>query len=115
MRKPINVVSSILLAGIISSAHAEGFMPWSDIMKMADANNDQVLTPKEVMTFEFATQYPGFQPFVASHFMQLDADHDGTITFEEFRSRMTTIDMDDKEMDEAFSVGIGFMPWDNRS
>jgi len=115
MKKSNAVVSTILLAGVIVGASADGFAPWTDVMKMADTNNDQVLSPTEVMEFQFAQDYPGFQPFIATHFQQLDANGDGMITFEEAHAQMQVLGMQDDAMNKAFTVGTGFMPWDQKS
>ena len=114
MKKLNAVALGVLLVTGSGSALGEGFMPWTDIMKMADVNSDQMISPHEVMMFKYAAQYPGFQPFIATHFMHFDADGDGMITYGEFHSEMGTMKMTEGDMTKAFSTGIGFMPWDNR-
>jgi Ca2+-binding EF-hand superfamily protein len=115
MKKLNAVVASVLVAATVGAAQAENFMPWTDIMKLADSNKDQIVSPAEVMMFKFADQYPGFQPFIATHFMNFDADKDGMITFDEFHAQMGSLKMDDDAMNRAFSIGSGFMPWDQQS
>ena len=112
MKKLSLTVFAVLITAGLSTAQADGFMPWTDIMKMADENNDSMVSPNEVMTFKFAAQYPGFQPFIATHFMKFDANSDGMISADEFHSEMGTMRMTDDDMNAAFTKGAGFMPWD---
>ena len=115
MKKLSVAASAALLAASIGAAQGAGFMPWTDIMKMADTNKDGAVSPMEVMTFKFATEYPGFQPFIATHFMRLDTNEDGMISVAEFHSQMAEMEMADGDVNQAFSIGSGFMPWDDRS
>lgn len=116
MMKILNAIAiSAALAATTDIVQAESFMPWTEVMNMADTDHDQRISPAEVMMFRFAEEYPGFQPFFAIHFMHFDANADGLVDDAEFHAAMDTMKMNDSDMNEAFTIGRGFMPWDKRS
>ncbi len=89
---------------------AEGFTPWPDVLAMADKNKDGMVSPAEVMFFESADHFVGFQPFMADHFQDFDADGDGNVSLDECRSGVARLGMSDAEISKAFFERQGFMP-----
>jgi Ca2+-binding EF-hand superfamily protein len=98
---------SALLAGIAitvlaGTAFAQGFMPWSDILKKAMADHPGMTME---MMHDFATrekQFTGFEPWMISHFKEVDADHDGSITMAEMHAWMDAHKMSDKQLTDAW-------------
>jgi hypothetical protein len=103
---------TLLFAGLLFSgmAHAEGFMPWTDVTAMADADKDGMLTMPEVEQFKEAADYPGFQPFMTDHFKDLDTNSDGMVDAAELGKAKEMFQMDDTQMSQAFFKKQGFMP-----
>ena len=91
-------------------AMAQGFMPWTDVMLMADSNKDGKLSMKEVKGFSAAEHFVGFQPFMADHFADCDVDNDDSVTMFELKSCMKSLGMTDPEASQMFFKGVGFMP-----
>ena len=90
--------------------NAAGFMPWTDVMKMADADDDGMLTPREVMYFEGREAHAGFQPFMVDHFKDFDTNGDGMVSSDELTAAKAKLGMSDEEMSKAFFERQGFMP-----
>ncbi len=109
MNKQIAVLALSLMA-VTASVQAEGFMPWTDVMMMADADHDGALTMNEVETFNDAEHFIGFQPFMADHFSIYDTDADGKVTMAELKAGTLRDKMTDPEVSVAFFKGLGFMP-----
>ncbi len=101
---------AIVMACAAGAAGAEGFMPWTDVVKMADGNADGMLTPTEVMYFKEAGEYPGFMPFMTDHFKGFDTDQDGMVSKAELDAAMQKYGMTDTQMSKAFLERQGFMP-----
>ena len=55
---------AILTVIPITAFANSGFAPWTEVMKSADKNEDQKLSPDEIMYFEQRNHYTGFQPFM---------------------------------------------------
>ena len=89
---------------------AEGFTPWPEVLKMADKDGDGKVSPSEVMFFESDEHFVGFQPFMADHFQDFDADGDGFVSLDECRSGVKALGMSDDEIAQAFFEKQGFMP-----
>jgi len=104
----IAVLGLGLLVGNV--ANAEGFMPWTDVMKMADTDKDGMLTPREVMYFEGSDSHVGFQPFMVDHFKDFDTDGDGMVSAAELAAAKDKLGMSDDDMSKAFFERQGFMP-----
>ncbi len=102
------VVATLALSSQIVSA--QGFMPWTDVLKMADTDGDGMVNPKEVMYFEAADRHYGFQPFMADHFKDFDTDKDGMVSMEEAKAGMKALEMSDEDMSRMFHQKAGFMP-----
>jgi hypothetical protein len=103
----------LMLAAALSfsaASIAEGFMPWTDVMKMADKNSDGMITPSEVMYFESSAHFVGFQPFMADHFKDFDADGDGMVSMDEASAGTDKLGMSDAATSKAFFERQGFMP-----
>lgn len=103
---------TLLLAGLIFAGmvHAEAFMPWTKVTGMADLNDDGMLTMFEVERFKPVAKFPGFQPFMADHFDELDANSDGMVDGAELAKAKEMFKMNDTEMSQAFFKRQGFMP-----
>ena len=95
---------AIALFTLTTSVGSAGFMPWTDVFKMADADADGMLTPKEVIYFKDKSKAPGFQPFMVDHFADLDVNKDGMLDMKELETAK------DDTMSKAFFEKQGFMP-----
>jgi len=109
MKKQIAIVALTLFGGI-SAAQAQGFMPWGDVVGMADTDNDGALTMDEVNNYEGSGEHIGFQPFMTDHFQDLDIDGDGKVSMEELEKGTSDMSISDDQMTEGFYKGFGFMP-----
>jgi hypothetical protein len=109
MKYSLIAAALVLVAGS-SAASAEGFMPWTDVMKMYDANHDGVISMEEAKDHKLGEQFPGFMPFFQDHFADLDTDHDGTVSEQELANMMHKMNWTDKEMVNQFYKNTGFMP-----
>jgi hypothetical protein len=105
-----SAVLLMMTLGVVNFAAAEGFKPWPEVLAMADANDDGMVSPHEVMFFESADHFVGFQPFMADHYQDFDADGDGNVSLDECRSGVAKLGMSDEEISKAFFEGQGFMP-----
>ena len=104
-------ITFTLLLLFISSAQAEvGFMPWTDVAEMADMNSDGMISVFEVESFKPASKFPGFQPWMADHFNDLDSNKDGMVDADELMKAKDMFKMDDTAMSQAFIKRQGFMP-----
>ncbi|MGE0483451.1 MAG: hypothetical protein AB7Q81_04885 [Gammaproteobacteria bacterium] len=110
--KKLPSVATALAIGLLASltATAEGFMPWTSAIDKADLNGDGMLTMFEVERFKPVTEFPGFQPFMADHFKDLDANQDGMVDRAELERAKELFGMTDAQMSEAFFKTQGFMP-----
>lgn len=101
-----------LFAGLLVSGtcHAQGFMPWTDVMMMSDANGDGMLTMEEVKTFQGKNHFIGFMPFMVDHFADCDKDKDNMVSMFELKLCSKGMGMTDEETSEVFYKGLGFMP-----
>jgi hypothetical protein len=107
MKKFTMLLAALFIAGVV---HAEGFMPWTKVTEMADLNEDGMITMYEVDRFKPVADFPGFQPFMADHFQQLDTNDDGMIDAAELAKAKEMFKMTDTEMSQAFIKRQGFMP-----
>lgn len=98
------------LAGVFGVAAADGFMPWTDVLKMYDANKDGGVSMEESQDHKLGEDFVGFNPFMKDHFAELDANADGTVTQEELSAMMQTKKWEDKDMVNQFYKNTGFMP-----
>ena len=103
---------TVLIAGLIfaGGVSAEGFMPWNKVTAMADLNDDGMITMFEVERFKPVAKFPGFQPFMADHFIELDTNEDGMVDAAELAKAKEMFKMNDTEMSQAFLKRQGFMP-----
>ena len=101
------LLASLLISGVVQ---AQGFMPWTKVTETADLNDDGMITMFEVERFKPVRDYPGFQPFMADHFQELDANDDGMVDAEELAKAKEMFKMTDTEMSQAFLKRQGFMP-----
>ena len=104
------ILISLALASALSNVSAEGFMPWTKVVSMADLNDDGMLTMFEVERFKPVAKFPGFQPWMADHFVDLDTNGDGMVDNTELAKAKEMFKMDDTAMSQAFFKRQGFMP-----
>ena len=109
MKRILIVIAVFTL--LIEMAWAAGFMPWTDVLTIADENKDQKLTSAEIMNFAKREHFQGFQPFMASHFQKYDFNKDGFLSFEECRKGMKMDGYSDDQMVAEFNRDHGFKPW----
>ena len=76
------------------------FRPWTEVAHDADVNIDGMLTPKEIVHAD--VDAPGFRPFLAEHFMDLDTDDDGMISMQEIKTGTERMGMTEQESSEMF-------------
>ena len=103
-------IAFLLAAAWIGGVGAEGFMPWTKVTEMADLNDDGALTMFEVERFKPFAKFPGFQPWMADHFHDLDVNDDGMVDADELAKAKEMFGMDDTAMSQAFFKRQGFMP-----
>ncbi len=101
---------TLTLLAACGTAGAGGFMPWTDIMKGADADADGMLSMPEVKDYQLGSRFTGFQPWMTDHFAELDADGNGLVTTAELAAGMKSMSMTGDQVSEAWTKGLGFMP-----
>lgn len=92
---------------------SDGFMPWGDVAKMYDDNNDGKVSMAEVKAMEhvLGKGFVGFQPWFRYHLRQLDGDKDGTVLMDEMKAWMQThTRCRPTILSKGFYKGFGFMP-----
>ena len=99
-------ISALLCIG--AGSMAAGFMPWTDVYMMADADHSGALTPAEVKHFS-SSQVQGFAPWVSEHFSEMDTNQDNQLTMYEMKAYMMKMSMGDEEMSRGF--WSGFKPY----
>ena len=105
------VITTFALLGMMSVASADGgFMPWTKVTDMADLNDDGMLTMFEIERFKPVAKFPGFQPWMADHFHDLDTNDDGMVDATELAKAKEMFEMDDTALSQAFFKRQGFMP-----
>lgn len=107
MHKSMLTLTLLVACG---TAGAGGFMPWTDIMKGADADTDGMLSMAEVKDYQLGSRFTGFQPWMSDHFAELDADGNGLVTAAELEAGMHKMGMSGEQVSEAWTTGLGFMP-----
>ena len=97
---------------IAHTAAGEGFMPWSDVARMYDDNNDGMVSVAETsaMAHVLGKGFIGFQPWFTDHQAELDTNRDGMVSVDEMKAWMVTHQVSDADMDKGFYKGFGFMP-----
>jgi hypothetical protein len=95
----------------VGIAWAGGFMPWADVVKMADLDQDRKLSAAEILNFPHHEHFQGFQPFMANHFQKYDFNQDGFLSFEECRKGMKMDGYSEEQMVAEFKRDHGFRPW----
>jgi EF hand len=98
------ILSILFVTGVYSAEESfKRLDPWTVIVKRADTNNDNNLSPSEIVNFKHSDRYTGFQPFMASHFPKFDANKDGVLTIEECRRGMKQLDYTDGQVTQEFN------------
>lgn len=109
MKRTLIAFATLLIA---NSAGAEGFMPWSDVARMYDDNNDGMVSAVEVsaMAHVLGKGFIGFQPWFTDHQAELDTNKDGQVSMDEMKAWMAAHQVSEADMSKAFYKGFGFMP-----
>ena len=109
MKATLIAVAALLAANL---AHADGFMPWTDVAHMYDDNNDGMVSPTEVsaMAHVLGKGFTGFQPWFTDHLAELDTNKDGMVSMDEMKAWMAAHQVSDADMSKGFYKGFGFMP-----
>lgn len=106
-------MKTTLIAAALSfaagAASAQGFMPWTDVMKMYDANQDGGISMDEAKDHKLGESFVGFQPFMVDHFAELDANGDSVVMQDELAAMMQSKQWTDKQMVNQFYKNTGFM------
>jgi EF hand domain-containing protein len=103
MFKRLLLTALVSIFSVNMANAAEGFMHWVDVMKKADIDNDNMISPSEIVGFSHEDIYVGFQPFMASHFSRFDFNNDGYLSMEECRQGMKNLDYSDKQVTREFT------------
>lgn len=108
----MNMRTTILavLAACGGAASAQGFMPWIDIMRGADADASGAVSMEEVEAYRLGSRFQGFQPWMSDHFADLDTDGDGEVSVAELEAGTRRMGMDGAALSRAWTEGLGFMP-----
>lgn len=110
MFKIIVIASTILMA---TAAAAQGFAPWNALSK-ADTDRDSQITPKELIHFHDAGDFPGFQPHMVTHFAEYDADGNGVVTSDEVTQLLAKREKTPDDLNKWFGMeNECFSPWSN--
>lgn len=109
MKRTMIALASLLIA---HTATADGFMPWSDVMRMYDDNNDGMVSGAEVsaMAHVLGKGFVGFQPWFTDHQAALDTNKDGMVSMDEAKAWMASHEVSEDDMSKGFYKGFGFMP-----
>jgi len=116
MKKTVLAISLAATLGMMCTASAAGFMPWTDmrqdIWKTYDKSEDGKLSLQEVeeMDHQLGQDFQGFMPWMKDHFADLDVDKDGTVDQEELKAMMSKMKWEDKDMVNRWYKNVGFMP-----
>jgi hypothetical protein len=99
LRVPALALALACGAALATPAQAgeAGFMPWTDILMMADTNKDGMVTMPEVMTYE-DKRYEGFMPWMGKNFNSVDLNEDGMVTMYEMKKYLMDHDMDERDL-----------------
>ena len=115
----MQIISKVLILALalavafafVLPAFAQGFMPWTDVMMMADTNHDGMTSMDEVKKFNVADHFIGFQPFMIDHYDDLDLNKDGMVSMAEVKMfAKNQMKWSDPEISKMFYKGLGFMP-----
>lgn len=116
MRKTVLAMSFAATFGMMGTALAAGFMPWTDmrqdIWKAYDKSEDGKLSLQEVeeMDHQLGQDFHGFMPWMKDHFAELDVDKDGVVDQQELHAMMVKMKWQDKDMVNGWYKNTGFMP-----
>ena len=94
-------VAAMALFGTI--AHAQGFMPWTDILQTANTNRDAGVTMEEVHSLaDREKQFAGFAPWMKEQFKTLDANRDGMVSMDEIKRWMIGHNVSNDQLTQAW-------------
>jgi hypothetical protein len=116
MKKALLVFALTFAAGNVLADDATGFMPWTTIMMNVwaayDKDHNGMLSMDEVkeMDHKLGGDIPGFEPWFADHYADLDTNHDGVVSVDELHNMMVSKGITDPEVTKTWLRGIGFMP-----
>lgn len=98
------LISILFLSLFVLTAWADdlpaGFRPWIEVAHDADVNTDGMLTPSEIMHAD--VDAPGFRPFLAEHFMDLDTNDDEMLSMDEIKTGTKKMGMTERKTSEMF-------------
>lgn len=110
MKQSMRTTIRTLLVAFSGAAAAQGFMPWTDIMRGADRDGSGTVSMEEVAAYRLGSRFQGFQPWMSDHFAHLDTDGDGEVSVAEIEAGMHGMGMDGAGLSRAWTEGLGFMP-----
>jgi len=102
MNTKILALSAVMVFLSTGALSAGTSTQWTDVMKNADADKDQKVTPSEIVNFKHEDVYVGFQPFMAAHFTLFDFNHDGYLSLDECREGMRNLGYSDQQVTREF-------------
>ncbi|MEE9139860.1 MAG: hypothetical protein V3U18_03695 [Alphaproteobacteria bacterium] len=85
--------------GAIAGAHARAFIPWTEVMMIADADQDRGVTTDEVKELVKARgELAGFGPWMIDNFDVIDADGNDSLTLWEVKKHLMENGISDGEL-----------------
>lgn len=79
---------------------------WNTILMSADTNSDGQVDMMEVMNFSDPLGSPGFKPFLAYNFKEMDTDGDGMVSSEEVKKHCSDMGLSDADILAMFRKNI---------
>jgi hypothetical protein len=104
LRAGLSAVAGAAFLALAAGVSAQGFMPWTEILEMADKNRDGMVTMEEVNDAGMKRDPvpAGFQPWMGMNFNAIDLNQDGMVTMEEVDEYLSMHDMTSDDLTEAW-------------
>ena len=100
--------TALLLAASLVGAQ-DNTPPWLSIMQQADTDGDGRISMDEVKEYTHGKDYPGFQTFMADHFVDFDKDNDAMVGVDEMRAGISRLGITDADLTKGFVHGFRFI------
>ncbi len=103
MKTALTTLAALAALTLTAPAWADD---WTSTLKTADANGDGMIDKMEVMNFSDPLGAPGFKPFFAVHFDDIDKDGDGMLAMAEVKRAMKAMKLSDAQIAAMFNKRI---------
>ncbi|MFO1435379.1 MAG: hypothetical protein U1F34_03055 [Gammaproteobacteria bacterium] len=104
----LSSLTAMLLAATLANAQ-DSAPPWLKVMQQADTDGDGRISMDEVKEYAHGTDNPGFQAFMADHFVEFDKDNDTMVDQDEMRAGIARLGISDTELAKGFAQGFRFI------